>query len=126
MVSILESEINETGANKNMIRDAIARDNLNVLAQSYGLVTEVELKYYKDSKTSFGLPFKNGFYYFDKVGKMEIKRKEYSDVLIFYTPQIQSREFEYTDEVGDYETFIQRIVTELSSMIFATVNTPNR
>ena len=110
MVSFLESEINEV--NTDAIRNAIARDNGNILQQSYTLLPPVKLDYYKDTKQSFGLPFKNGFFYFDEIDGFELKRKEYSEVNGFFTPhQIQNRSFEYTDEVGVFETFIQRIST---------------
>jgi len=117
MVSFLESEINEF--NCDAVRDAIARDNFNVLAQSYTLIPPTQLTYYKDTKTSFGLPFKNGFFYFDEVGKTEINQKKYSDVNGFFTPlQTQKHEFDYTDNVGDFETFIQRIATGVKDYSF--------
>jgi hypothetical protein len=110
MVTFLENEINE--ANKNAVRNAIARDNTNVLQQSFTLLKPVRLTYYKDTKTSFGLPFKNGFKYFDEFEKLDIKQKQYSDVSGFFSPhQIQTRDFQFLDEVGVFEKFIQRICT---------------
>jgi hypothetical protein len=117
MVSFLEDEANEL--NNDELRNVIARDNFNVLSQSYALIPPTELIYYKDTKTSFGLPFKNGFFYFDDVDKFEIKIKEYSEVNGFFTPhQIQTRDFIYTDEIGDYEKFIQRISTGVKEFDF--------
>ena len=123
IVSFLESEINETNDKADAVRNKIARDNTNVLQQSYHLLESNPLKYYKDTRTSFGLPFENGFFYFDEVGTMEIKRKEYSDVNGFFTPHpIQKRQFEYTDVKGDFELFIQRISTGVKEYSNTTID----
>ncbi|MBU3660719.1 MAG: hypothetical protein FGM14_12645 [Flavobacteriales bacterium] len=112
IVSFLESEINEIDTGADAVRNKIARDNNNVLQQSFTLLEPNPLIYYKDTKTSFGLPFKNGFFYFDEVEKFEIKSKNYSEVNGFFAPHpIQKRAFEYTNEKGDFELFIQRIST---------------
>ncbi len=112
MVSFLESEINEVIDDH--VRNKIARDNNNSLAQSYTLLKPIELIYYKDSKERFGLPFKNGFKYFDDKDKFEIKSNSYDEVKGFFTPHpIQKRAFNYTDYVGNFELFIQRISTGL-------------
>lgn len=112
IVSFLESEINEIDGKADAVRNKIARDNNTVILQSYGLLDKIPLTYYKDTRTSFGLPFENGFFYFDEVGTMEIKQKEYSEVNGFFTPhKIQKRQFEYTDDIGAFELFIQRIST---------------
>jgi hypothetical protein len=123
IVSFLESEINETNDKADAVRNKIARDNTNVLQQSFYLLEPNPLKYYKDTRTSFGLPFENGFFYFDEVGTMEIKRKEYSDVNGFFTPHpIQKRQFEYTDVKGDFELFIQRISTGVKEYSNTTID----
>lgn len=110
MVNFLDKEINE--ACKDAVRDKIARDNNKDLAQSYTLLKEVPLEYYKDNKERFGLPFKNGFFYFDNKDKFEIKSKSYDGVKGFFTPhQIQGREFKYTPEIGNLEKLIQRVAT---------------
>lgn len=112
MVSFLEHEINEVCNDD--VRNKLARDNNNVLLQSYTLLEPIPLIYYKDNKERFGLPFKNGFIYFDDKEKFEIKSKPYDEVKGFFTPHpIQKREFNYTDEVGNFELFIQRISTGL-------------
>jgi hypothetical protein len=41
--------------------------------QSYTLLEPIPLIYYKDNKEHFGLPFKNGFNYFEDKDKFEIK-----------------------------------------------------
>jgi hypothetical protein len=123
IVSFLESEINETNDKADAVRNKIAMDNTNVLQQSFYLLEPNPLKYYKDTRTSFGLPFENGFFYFDEVGTMEIKRKEYSDVNGFFTPHpIQKRQFEYTDVKGDFELFIQRISTGVKEYSNTTID----
>jgi hypothetical protein len=110
IVNFLESEINEPV--KTEVRNKIASDNLNLIMQSYSLLNRIELEYYKDNKTSFGLPFKNGFFYFDALAKLNIEQKKYSEVKGFFTPhKSQEFEFSYTDVKGDFETFIERIST---------------
>lgn len=110
MVSFLNSEINE--GNDRKVRDKTARDNNNSLMQSYTLLEPIPLNYYKDNKERFGLPFKNGFYYFEGKENFEIKSKPYNEVKGFFSPHpIQKREFNYTDEVGNFELFIRRIST---------------
>lgn len=110
MVSFLESEINE--ADSFNVRNKIAQDNNNTLQQSFTLLEPIKLKYHKDTKNSFGLPFQNGFFYFDGLNDFQIKRKEYFEVNGFFTPhRIQNRNFEYTDETSVFEIFLNRIVT---------------
>ena len=110
MVSFLESEINEV--KKDAIKDKVAKENNSVLASSYPLLPFSEIEYHKDKKDSFGLPFKNGFHYFENSDITDIKVKPYKEVKGFFTPhEIQSIDFNYTDEVGDFEKFIQRIST---------------
>lgn len=110
MVSFLETEINEV--NKEDVRNKIAMDNNSILAQSYMLIPSRQLNYYKDNKTSFGLPFNNGFYYFDNLSQLEINCKSYQEVNGFFTPHaIQNRNFTYVGEVGNFEILVQRIST---------------
>jgi hypothetical protein len=109
IVSFLESNINEFGADFDKVRETIAKECNTVIYQSFTLIPPAELLYYSDTRTSFGLPFKNGFFYFD-MDKGEIKSKEYIEVKGFFSPhKIQSREFEYTDEVGMFEQFLTRV-----------------
>jgi len=109
IVSFLESNINEWGADFEAVRETIAKECNSIIMQSYTLIPPSELLYYSDTKTSFGLPFKNGFFYFD-ANDREIKSKAYTDVKGFFSPhKIQSREFKYTDEVGMFEQFLNRV-----------------
>jgi hypothetical protein len=108
-VTFLKSNINEFGGSFDAVADTIARENFSVVRQGFLLIPSIELKYYSDSKNTFGLPFKNGFYYFDMDDSGQINHKEYSDVKGFFAPhEIQSREFKYTDEVGMFEQFLIR------------------
>ena len=113
IVSFLESNINESLIYSNMIREVIARECTSVISNSFNLIPPSELVYYSDTKTSFGLPFKNGFFYFDTNSEEgAIKCKEYKDVRGFFSPhKIQTRDFEYTDEVGMFEQFLTRAAT---------------
>jgi hypothetical protein len=110
IVSFLESNINEYGSNYEAVREVIAKECNSLIQHSFNLLPPSELVYYSDTKTSFGLPFKNGFFCFDSlVDSGEIKRKEYSDVSGFFAPhEIQRRQFKYTHEVGMFEKFFTR------------------
>ncbi|MGL2963596.1 hypothetical protein ACSVH2_07225 [Flavobacterium sp. RSB2_4_14] len=110
IVSFLESNINECKHETELVRETIARECNSLIYQSYTLIPPTELKYYSDTKNSFGLPFKNGFFYFDD-DTFKIKRKEYSEVNGFFSPhKIQTREFEYTKEIGMFQEFLTRAV----------------
>lgn len=112
MVSLLENEINEASEEKLQVRNKLANDNNSVLANSYTLIPPIKLTYYKDPKKSFGLPFSNGFFYFDNVNELSIKSKDYISVNGFFAPhKSQQRQFKYTDVQGNFETFVQRIAT---------------
>ncbi len=111
-VSFLKDNINEFAGSFDAVADTIARENFSVVKQGFLLIPSIELTYYSDTKTTFGLPFKNGFYYFDMNDKGAIRRKDYTDVKGFFAPhEIQSREFKYTDEVGMFEQFLIRVST---------------
>jgi hypothetical protein len=112
IVSFLERKIVEV--DKTAVKDAIARHNFSTIAQSFSLIPPSKLEYYKDKKNSFGLPFKNGFIYFDSLDKMELKTKPYKEVKGFFAPHtVQDKTFTYTDEIGDFETFLFRVSTGL-------------
>lgn len=109
-VAFLKQNINEFGISFDAVADTIARENFSTIKQGFLLIPSIELKYYSDTKNTFGLPFKNGFYYFDMDEKGTLKRKEYADVKGFFAPhEIQGREFKYTDEVGMFEQFLIRV-----------------
>lgn len=111
-VSFLKDNINEFAGSFDAVADTIARENFSTVKQGFLLIPSIELKYYSDTKDTFGLPFKNGFYYFDMNDKGTLRRKEYTDVKGFFAPhEIHSREFKYTDEVGMFEQFIIRACT---------------
>ncbi|MNX74196.1 hypothetical protein D3C86_1056270 [compost metagenome] len=110
IVGFLKENIIEFGNSFDTVADTIARENFSVIRQGFLLIPSIELQYYTDTKNTFGLPFKNGFYYFDINYKDTLKRKEYTDVKGFFAPhEIQSREFKYTDEVGMFEQFLIRV-----------------
>jgi len=110
IVSFLESKIIEV--NKTPVKDAIARHNFSTIAQSFLLIEPTILEYYKDDKTRFGLPFKNGFIYFDNLDKFSLKTKPYKEIKGFFAPhQVQKIKFDYTTKIGDFETFISRVST---------------
>ena len=109
IVAFLKENIVEFGNSFDAVADTIARENFSVVKQGFLLIPSIELNYYSDTKTTFGLPFKNGFYYFDMNDKGTLKRKDYDAVKGFFAPhEIQNREFKYTDEVGMFEQFLIR------------------
>lgn len=109
-VSFLENKIIEI--DKTLVKDAIARHNTSTIAQSFSLLKTKELNYYKDTKNSFGLPFKNGFIHFDNLDKFELKNKSYDEVNGFFAKHdVQEKTFIYTDEIGDFERFICRVAS---------------
>ena len=112
-VSFLESNINEVTKYRNIIREIIAKECNTAINNSFNLIPSTKLVYYSDSKNNFGLPFKNGFFYFDE--NIDIKKlasKNYSEVEGFFAPhKIQNRQFLYTDEIGMFEKFMARVST---------------
>lgn len=109
-VAFLKQNINEFGNSFDAVANTIARENFSVVKQGFLLIPSIELKYYSDNKNTFGLPFKNGFFYFDMEDNGTLKRKDYTDVNGFFAPhEIQGREFKYTDEVGMFEQFLIRV-----------------
>lgn len=108
-VSFLKDNINEFSGSFDAVADTIARENNSAINQSFRLIPSIELKYYSDTKNTFGLPFKNGFFEYNNTTETTTK-KEYADVNGFFAPhEIQSREFKYTDEVGMFEQFLIRV-----------------
>ena len=108
-VAFLKDNINEFGRSFSAVADVIAKESFSVILQGFLLIPSIELNYYSDTKNTFGLPFKNGFFEFNGT---DIVCKEYTDVKGFFAPHaIQSREFKYTDEVGDFEQFLIRACT---------------
>lgn len=109
-VMFLKSNIVEFGSSFDAVADIIAKENFTTIKQGFLLIPSNELKYYSDTKKTFGLPFKNGFYYFDIEDNGALKNKKYTDVKGFFAPhEMQTREFKYTDEVGMFENFLMRV-----------------
>ncbi|KAA2218544.1 hypothetical protein [Maribacter flavus] len=97
------------------IQNRLAKDNRNVIPGGLILMKPIPLEYYQDDEDSFGLAFNNGFFFMER-SKDGIKRKEYKDVNGFFPPHhTQSHEFEYTDEVGDFEKFVMMVSTGIDS-----------
>jgi hypothetical protein len=113
IVSFLESNINEPIKYRNLIRETIAKECNTAINNSFNLIPSTKLVYYSDSKNNFGLPFKNGFFYFDEnIDIQKLASKNYSEVEGFFAPhKIQNRQFTYTDEIGMFEKFMARVST---------------
>lgn len=108
MVNFLEDNINEL--DKTQVRNKIAKENHSLINQSYLLLKSYPVKYYKDTPTTFGLPFKNGFISITK--DFKFINQKYSDVDGFFAKhKIQDRNFTFTNEIGNFEQFIHRVST---------------
>ena len=112
-VSFLQEEINEI--NKEPLRNIIAKENNTKITQSFNLLPPIKLKYYKDSKSTFGLPFSNGFHHLSEGEECSVENVNYTQVDGFFSEhEIQEQHFHYTTTTGDFETFIKRISTGYS------------
>ncbi len=109
-VSFLQRNINEVKHYRNIIRELIAKEFNTVILSSFNLIESTKLVYYSDCIRTFGLPFKNGFYYFNEKFELgKIDSKCYSEVDGFFAShKIQTRQFTYTDEIGMFEKFMTR------------------
>ena len=72
IVSFLDRNINEPLKYRNIIREIIAKECNTAINNSFNLIPSTKLVYYSDSKNNFGLPFNNGFFYFDE--NIDIKK----------------------------------------------------
>lgn len=98
MVSFLKSEINEF--NTDAIEIKIAKDNNNIIQNSYLLLNPIPLKYHRDTKDTFGIAFKNGFVEFTE-GSEKVEVLEYKKVDGFFAlHDTQKRDFEFTADPG--------------------------
>ena len=71
-----------------------------------------ELKFYRDTYQKFGLYFKNGVFHLSKKenNKFEIQSEKPENIDGFFDEHItQTRKFEYTEEVGDFEDFVSLV-----------------
>jgi hypothetical protein len=95
IVPFLKDNINDFITDE--IENRIAKDCLNAVQQSYLLLDPIPLIYNRDTKTTFGIPFKNGFAEYDN-NTVTTKSKEYNDVNGFFTPHpAQQREYTQND-----------------------------
>lgn len=114
IVSFLVKNIAEFGTTYNEVKEVIAKENNTIISNSFTLIDPIELKYYSDTKNTFGLPFKNGFFYIDfNADVLEVKQKDYKEVSGFFSPhKIQARSFKYIDdEISVFEQFLTRAST---------------
>jgi hypothetical protein len=111
IVSFLSDNINEyEDTIIEALSNRIAKEGGHEIQQSLLLIPSIELKYYSDTKNTFGLPFKNGF--FKLVLGNKIEQMEYSVVDGFFSKHnAQNKEFTYTDKVGMFEQFLMRAST---------------
>jgi hypothetical protein len=96
------------------IENRIAKDSQNAILQSLQLLTPIPLIYNQDTKTTFGIPFKNGFAEYDNK-TIETKIKEYKAVTGFFAPHnAQGRNYTQNDEEKQsiFEVFLCMVSTE--------------
>jgi hypothetical protein len=109
--SFLSDNINEFDPSE--IENKIAKDNHSTIYGGYLLLNPKPLIYYRDDQKTFGMPFKNGFFYFTK-GSSEVQVKKYKEVNGFFAPHpAQDRNFEFTEysEPCEFERFITMVST---------------
>lgn len=108
LLILLKEEINELKDDNKKIENIIAFELNNTIMKSLYLIEPHKLSYYKDTQDTFGLPFKNGFIFMDKNG--EITNQKYNLKKGFFRKHvIQSREFNYTDQIGDFEILVKNV-----------------
>ncbi|MBO0592929.1 hypothetical protein I2486_16110 [Cellulophaga sp. E16_2] len=110
VVPFLKNNINEF--NTDEVENRIAREATNTIYGAFLLLEPKPLLYYTDSKDSFGLPFKNGFFKYE-LGNEELVQTDYENVNGFFAPHnTQGKEFDYNlmDE-SIFETFLKMACT---------------
>ena len=109
LLVLLNDEINEVEGDSIKIENVIAFEYKNSIMKALPLIKPHKLIFYQDTQCTFGLPFKNGLFLLDKDG--EITKEKYNPKKGFFRKHVvQSRDFNYTDEVGDFEQFIKNIL----------------
>ena len=79
------------------IENILAKDCQNAIQQSYFLLNPIPLFYNRDTKNTFGIPFKNGFAEYDN-NTITTKSKEYREVNGFFAPHpAQQRRYTQND-----------------------------
>jgi len=115
IVPFLKENINDFFTDT--IENKIASDNFGDIQKGYLLLNPIPLKYHRDARNTFGIPFKNGFVEFTK-GNENIELKEYKKVDGFFAPhRAQAREFTFTavPEVSVFERFLMMVSTGKNS-----------
>ncbi|WP_289666002.1 hypothetical protein [Flavobacterium panacagri] len=108
LLSTLKLGIIECGQQRDKVMSEISIKYDLMIKPALRLIDPKELKLYRDSRSKFGLPFKNGFYLMDKSAQIEVK--DYSEIDGFFPKhKIQEHEFKYTDEVGMFERVVQNV-----------------
>src|SRR5690554_2131950 len=109
--SFLAKNINEFDTTE--VENKIAKDNHSAIYGGFLLLNPKPLKYYKDTKDTFGIAFKNGFCLYTK-GATEIQVKNYKEVDGFFAPHpAQERIFEHKEykEPCEFERFLTMVST---------------
>lgn len=111
IVPFLKDNINDFITD--VIENTLAKDCFNAIQQSYLLLDPIPLNYNRDTKTTFGIPFKNGFAEFNNK-TIETKLKEYKAVNGFFAPHpAQGRNYTQNDiEIQSiFEVFLCMVST---------------
>jgi hypothetical protein len=107
IVPFLKENINEIFPDA--VENKIAHDCYNDIQKSYLLLNPVPLVYHRDTRKTFGIPFKNDFFEFTQ-GEENLKIMQYKDVNGFFAPHpTQEREFTFqkVPEVSVFERFLK-------------------
>lgn len=120
LLILLKNEINEIKSEVTKVENVIAYEYKNSITRALPLITPHELIFYRDSQYTFGLPFNNGFFIMKKNG--DIQKQKYNPKNGFFRKHvIQTRDFTYTDEVGDFEKFIINVAGDNKSAFMSMI-----
>lgn len=111
LLILLKKEINEVNGDYKTVENVLAHEYKNTVMKSLPLIEPHELKFYRDTQYTFGLPFKNGLMIMSKDGKI-VKHNYNPKNGFFLKHVIQSHEFSQTDKIGDFEQFIKNVSGE--------------
>lgn len=126
VVPFLKSNINDFCTDA--IENKIANDNFSDIQKSYLLIDPIPLTYHRDTKTTFGIAFKNGFSEYEK-DKTNIQKYEYKEVKGFFSEhQTQERDFIYKEDAGAsvFQLFLTMASTGKNPLIETLTDAENQ
>lgn len=108
----LAENINEFDTSK--IENHIAKDVRNVIPEAYILIPPKPFKYYRDTATTFGLLFRNGFFALNQDSDF-VDKTPIENVDGFFAPhytQQRDFKFEYKPEMSIFQRFLTLVAVK--------------